>query len=339
MSSHAPSPKNYRGIAMTAENSSQRRLKTELHLHLEGALTAERAFALADAAIDVPSAPPDSIVGLGASARWSFNDLGEFLQLFGWGTRLLRTPDSYALVLGDLAASLSRDEVEYAEVFVAFGQMYRVGVDPRAVMPVLATRARELEEQRGPSLHFIADATRQWGVVEAERVLDLALELQSQRIVGFSLGGDERAVAAREFCGIYRRAAASGLGLACHAGEGTGPEAVRAVVEELGVSRVGHGIAAVQDPSLLRELAEGGVTLEVCPTSNECTGAWRSSEGAHPVLELLESEVSVVLGSDDPAFFACSLASEEARLARWGVSDERLQRMEEDARAARFTAD
>jgi adenosine deaminase len=324
---------------MTAEKSSQRRLRTELHLHLEGALTGARALVLAAAAIDVPSAPPDSIVGLGLSARWSFTDLGEFLQLFGWGTRLLRTPDIYALVLDDLAASLCQDEVEYAEIFVAFGQMRRVGVDPRNVMPVLAARARELEERGGPSLHFIADATRQWGVVEAECVLDQALELQPHRVVGFSLGGDERAVPAREFRGIYRRAAESGLGLTCHAGEGTGPDAVRAAVEDLGVSRVGHGIAAVQDQSLLRELAEEGVTIEVCPTSNECTGVWRPSEGVHPVVELLESEVAVVLGSDDPAFFACSLASEEKRLVNWGVSDERLRRMEEDAIGARFTMD
>lgn len=324
---------------MTAEDLAQRRLRTELHLHLEGALRAERALALADAAIDVPPPPPGALTGTGARARWNFTDLGSFLRCFGWGTRLLRDAASYLDLLADLTAALREDEVEEAEVFVAFGQMQRAGVRPADIVPALARRAAEIEAQGGPRLHFIADATRQWGVAAAEKVLDAALDLQPHRIVGFSMGGDERGAAARDFRHLYRRAEAAGLGLSCHAGEGTDAHAVRAVVEELGVRRVGHGLAAVQDPRLPRELAAAGIVLEVCPTSNLRTGVWSPERGPHPVLALMEAGVPVVLGSDDPAFFECSLGREERWLREWGVAEERLDKLEETARRARFTSD
>ncbi len=321
---------------MSAEKSSQSRLRTELHLHLEGALTAARALALASAAKGVPSPPAGAVTGGGSEARWAYDDLGSFLRCFGWGTRLLVDEASYLLVFDDLVRSLRDDGVERAELFVAFGQMRRAGVDPRSILPGLARRAQEIDDEGGPTIHFIADATRQWGVREAERVLDAALDLQEQRIVGYSMGGDEWSLAAREFREIYRRARAAGLGLSCHAGEGTTAESVRSVVEELRVQRVGHGVAAVEDPQLLRELADEGIVLEVCPTSNRRTGVWSPDAGVHPVIPLIEAGVRVVVGSDDPAFFECSLSREAALLEEWGVDDEGFDRIERDACRARF---
>ena len=168
-----------------------------------------------------------------------------------------------------------------------------------------------------------------------DTVLDHALELQSCRIVGFGMGGDEQAVRAREFRRTFRRAAENGLRTSCHAGEGTSADAVREAVEELEVRRVGHGIAAVEDPRLMRELAEARIVLEVCPTSNERTGAWRPSQGDHPVLALLAAKVPVVVGSDDPAFFGSSLRGEFEKLKSWGVHDEELADIEERARRLR----
>jgi adenosine deaminase len=173
---------------------------------------------------------------------------------------------------------------------------------------------------------FIADATRQWGVEAAERVLDAALDLREHRIVGFGMGGDETALRAKEFRGIYRRAREHGLGITCHAGEGTTPEAVLEVVEELEVKRVGHGIAAARNPDLMRQLAEAGIVLEVCPTSNRRTGAW-DVHGRHPLFTLLEAGVPCVLGSDDPAFFGCTLRSELFAIEQDGLDHERVLEM------------
>jgi adenosine deaminase len=324
----------------------------ELHLHLEGALTATRAVALARA---VPGLDPPPRGGIRTAsgavvemdpdgpipedARWFFFDLGGFLRLFGWASRLLTTPAAYRVLLEDLLEALERQGVVYAEVFVAIGQMLHVEVDPGDILPDLAAIAEARASAGGPDVRFIADATRQWGVRACDRVLDQALRLQAYRVVGFGMGGDEAGPRARDFKSTYRRAARAGLGLTCHAGEGTHADAVREVVEELGVRRVGHGIASATDETLLRELREERVLLEVCPTSNLCTGAWRPEEGRHPFFKLAEHEVPMALGSDDPAYFQTSLPQEWSRLEAWGCETSLLEGLNREALAWTFASE
>lgn len=293
----------------------------ERHLHLEGALTARRALELARRT--GRDDRPAGLVGEGDSARWQFDSLLGFLELFGWSTRLLTDAAAYVALLGDLQRSLDDQQIVEAEVFVAIGQMHRLGTDPATVLPELARAAHAHAERGGCEVWFIADATRQWGVVAAERVLDAALDLREHRIRGFGMGGDETAERARAFRRIYRRAREEGLGTSCHAGEGTTPDAVLEAVEELEVRRVGHGIAAAADPGLMRQLAAAGIVLEVCPTSNRRTGAF-SGPGPHPLATLLEHGVPCVLGSDDPAFFGSTLRGELQWAREAGLDDEAI---------------
>jgi adenosine deaminase len=105
-------------------------------------------------------------------------------------------------VLRDLLRSLDEQDIHEAELFVAIGQMHRLGTDPYVVVPELARAARDHGDRGGCRAWFIADATRQWGVQAAERVLDTALDLREHRIVGFGMGGDETGARARDFRGI-----------------------------------------------------------------------------------------------------------------------------------------
>lgn len=309
----------------------------ELHLHLEGAFDAALARQLYQAAAEELPAPPEgAFVEGGENLSWGYDGLGGFLRCFGWATRLLRGPEPYVRILDGLAASLNEQGVVYAELFVAFGQMLRAEVEPAPVLSRLAERAAEIEDAGGPSLWFLADVTRQWGVAEAHRALDAALECQEHRIVGFGMGGDESSERAGSFKPVFRRAASAGLGLCCHAGEGTTADAVREAVEELDLSRVGHGIAAVDDPKLLRELREANIVLEVCPTSNERTGIWTPSAGPHPLHALESAGVPLLLGSDDPAFFGSDLRSEVERVREWGVAENQLIRWASNAFGAAF---
>lgn len=306
----------------------------ELHLHLEGALHATRALELAtQRQLGLPPAG-----GLDA-AGWSFADLPEFLRLFGWMTQLLDGPEIYRAILTDLLTDLERDGVVYAEVFVAFGQMHRCGVRPSAVLPALAELAAARADAGGPDVRFIADATRQLGVAAAASVLAEAIELAGQcRIVGFGIGGDERAVPAAQFHEVYERARRAGLGATIHAGEGTTATAVWDAVNHLPVTRIGHGIAAIEDHGLVDELARRGIALEVCPTSNLRTRAWNPAAGApaHPLLALARAGVPVLLGSDDPAFFRTSIAAERALAARWGATPRELTEWNKTAAVVSF---
>jgi adenosine deaminase len=303
----------------------------ELHLHLEGCLRPELAWALWR---ERPAIEAPPIGGLGEDG-WHFADLAEFLQLFAWASRLLDTPAAYLRLLQDTAEFLTAQGIVYAELFVAFGVMHYFERDPRVILPPLIEWASAHAASGGVDLRFIADGVRQFGPQAAMRVLDDALELQGPRLVGLGIGGDEDSFPAGDFAAVYERARRAGLGTTLHAGEGTTAAQVAGALD-LGVDRVGHGISALQDPRLVKRLVEEDVVLEVCPGSNLRSGAWLGPRAEHPLHELAARGVRVCLGSDDPAFFDTSLVDEWEQCLANGSSERELSNWNLTAARAAF---
>jgi aminodeoxyfutalosine deaminase len=77
-------------------------------------------------------------------------------------------------------------------------------------------------------------------------------------------------------------------------------------VRLLGAERIGHGCSSAEDPDLLAHLADTGVVLEVCPTSNIATRAVDRIED-HPLRAFVEAGVTVTINSDDPPMFSTTL--------------------------------
>jgi adenosine deaminase/aminodeoxyfutalosine deaminase len=122
------------------------------------------------------------------------------------------------------------------------------------------------------------------------------------------LGGDERRAGSEPFAAIYAQAAQAGLRLTNHAGETTGPEAIREALA-IGSERIGHALSAVNDFYLMEDLKERQIPLELNPTSNVRTGVCPSF-AAHPLRRYFDQGLLVSLNSDDPAFFGSDLANE-----------------------------
>jgi adenosine deaminase/aminodeoxyfutalosine deaminase len=161
-------------------------------------------------------------------------------------------------------------------------------------------------------VRWILDAVRQFGVEPAMEVAHLAAARQDRGVVAIGIGGSEERGPAEWFKDVYAFAKSEGLHLTAHAGEGTSPESVwEALV--LGAERIGHGIAAVRDQGLLRHLRERDIPLEISITSNLVTGVVKSLE-EHPLRALYDAGVPIVLNTDDPAMFGCTL-TDEYRLA------------------------
>src|SRR5207237_4155427 len=122
---------------------------------------------------------------------------------------------------------------------------------------------------------------------EARATVDHAVKYG---LAGVGLGGLEAQFPPEPYADVFREARSEGLASVPHAGEVVGPASVWGALEALAADRIRHGIRAVEDPALVRELAAREIVLDVCPISNLRTGAVASLE-AHPLPRLLEAGV------------------------------------------------
>ena len=282
--------------------------KAELHLHLEGTIVPATLVEL--------SARHDAQpLTLGeAEALYRFTNFTGFLDAFKAVCQRLITPEDYELVAWRMMEQLAAQGVVHAEVYVSVGVIYMSrNHDPAAFEPIFAglERARERgQRELGLSFYWIFDAVRHFSVAEAERVFLKAAEMRIQypSVVAIGLGGDERRAGSEPFRRLYAEAKEAGLRLTNHAGETTGPEAIREALR-IGSERIGHAVSAVKDFYLMEELKARAIPLELNPTSNVSTGVC-ASFAQHPLRRYFDAGLLVTLNSDDPAFFGSDLAGE-----------------------------
>jgi aminodeoxyfutalosine deaminase len=165
------------------------------------------------------------------------------------------------------------------------------------------------ERDFGLVLRWIYDVPGESGVPSANASLDFALNHRPDALVGFGLGGPEIGVPRPQFRPHFDAARAAGLRSVPHAGETTGPGTVWDALRDLGAQRIGHGTSAAQDSELLAHLAETGVPLEVCPSSNIATRAVATLD-EHPIRAFRDAGVTVTVNSDDPPMFGTTLNRE-----------------------------
>ncbi len=321
---------------MTAIEKFIRRLpKAELHLHLEGTILPATMVELS-ARHDAEPLTLDM-----AEALYRFHDFSGFLDAFKAVTRLLDAPEDYELAAWRMMEQLVGQGVVHAEFFISVVVIYLWSDhDPAALEPIFAglERARERAvRELGLTIYWIFDAVRHFPVEEAQRVFRKAAEMRPAypSIVGIGLGGDERRAGSAAFRALYAEAAAAGLRLTNHAGETTGPDAIREALE-IGTERIGHAVSLVQDFHLLQDLKERGFPLEFCPTSNVRTGAC-ASFADHPLRRCFDEGLLVTINSDDPAFFGSDLANEYLLAhAEQGFNRKELRRLAANSIRASF---
>jgi aminodeoxyfutalosine deaminase len=302
--------------------------KAELHLHLEGSIQPPTVRRLA-ARHGLEVAEED------VRERYGSRDFAQFIDAFKWVTSFLRMPQDYALVTHDLGEHLLTQGVTYAEVTLSVGVMVLREQSPAANFAAVVQAAAPFLK-RGLRINWVFDAVRQFGAAAAMQVVEEVKNCGSTSIVAFGIGGDELSVPTAEFRGVYEKAAELGLRRVMHAGEVGGAEKVREAVELLGAERIGHGIAAINDPALMDLLAERGIPLEICPASNVRTGALARQLNCqvatieqHPLPQFFRHGIPVVLSTDDPAMFETTLRGEYENAARMGLTDAELSRIVE----------
>jgi aminodeoxyfutalosine deaminase len=265
----------------------------ELHLHLEGSVETETLLELD------PALTRDEI-----ARATSYTDFEGFIQSYIWVNRKLNSPEHYALIARRLFERLAAEGVVYAEITISAGVILW---KQQSFGPIYEALQREAGQSK-IEVRWILDATRQFGAPAAKPVFDLAAERVHEGVVAIGLGGFEAGGPARWFGDLYKDAREQGLRLVCHAGETTDAGSIWEALD-IGAERIGHGIRAIEDPALMVHLKEKNIPLEICITSNVRTGAVGSLT-EHPVRRLYDAGVPIILNTDDPALFGCTLTSE-----------------------------
>ena len=306
----------------------------ELHVHLEGSVPPVLLRELA-ARHGQPGVVSACLAPDGERYR-PCGDFAGFLRLIKAVCAVLRTPSDYHAAALALGNTLADNGIVYAEVIVGYGILQRDGRTPLPYQRALAEAAAAVAARRGVRMAWLPDSVRQWGPDAAWRDLEAAVAAgPALGVVGYGVGGDERAAPAAAFAPVLAAARGEGLGTTLHAGETGSPEAVRDAVLAAGVDRVGHALAAAAAPALLQLLRETETFVELCPGSNVATGVVPDRD-AYPLAAFLDAGVRCCLNTDDPALFGLTLRGEYAAVAARGLAPSRAAAMQRDAVAAAF---
>lgn len=320
--------------AQTLERFVQRLPKAELHVHLEGSMRPQLLLDLARRR--GVTLPADDAAGL---ERWfRFRDFEHFLEIYLTCSRCLREPEDFERLLLDFARTQAEQNVVYSEVHFTISTHVANGADGDEVAHALGEALVVAERALGVVIRLVPDIVRNIAPEAADVTVEWALAHRDRGVVALGMGGMEGSPVA-PFGEHFAAARAAGLRTTAHAGEQRGPESIRETLEVCRPERVGHGISAATDSGLLADLADRGIPLEVCPTSNVRLGYAASLE-AHPFETIRRAGVEVSINSDDPPLFGTSLVAEYCAVARaFGYSHAELAALARGAFGQAFVSE
>jgi aminodeoxyfutalosine deaminase len=288
--------------------------KVELHVHLEGTVGPATLLEIATRnRVTLPVVDEAALREL-----YRFRDFGHFLEVWTLTTNVLRTERDFRQVVLDYAQSAVTHGCVYLEAIFSPAERVERGANWDELFAGYCAGAAAAREELGLEVGLTPDIYRGAPAQLAMRTVEYAARYSDRGVVGVGLGGLEE-LPAEPYVDAFRMARDAGLGVVPHAGETTAASDVRVAVELLGARRVRHGIRAIDDRALVRDLVARDIVLDVCLTSNLRTGAVPALD-AHPLPDLVAAGVRCSLSTDDPAMFETDLTREYSLAAEVGVS-------------------
>lgn len=296
-------------------------MKAELHVHLEGTIRPEVAKIIAKRnQLQIPDGliTPDG-------HNYLSNDFLDFLSVFDTLANLIKTPLDYYDITVDYLRERALENAIYVEMMYSPDHAEKSTRIPSIEhLQALQQAVNDAEAKFGIIGRIIVTAVRHFGKTACEHV---AKEIQQRSVpcvVGFGLGGDEIHYPPRLFKQAFEIARDAGLQCTAHAGEHKPASDIIEAIENLPISRVGHGVQAIHSQETITLLKERNIALELCPSSNIKLGLFPDFKH-HPFPKLLESGLSVSLNSDDPPFMFTTLGQEYTKTqAAYHLNDETM---------------
>lgn len=301
--------------------------RVELHQHVDGSIPVELTWKLMH---ENHLSPVDSIEELQKLLTIQPEDDGKgllkYLEKFHyplWITQFYENiaEVAYAIAKEAYLSGVRLFELRYSPIIHVYS-----GLTPRqALVSVFDGLNRAEREFKDLTCGVIVIAMRHLGPHIAKILARLAIsEAQYTHdrvgVIGFDIAGAERGNPPRLFREAYDICKRAGIGLTAHAGEDEGPHAVWQAIDELGVTRIGHGCAAVQDKTLMQRLAKDNILIECCPSSNFHTGAVKKG-AVHPIFQFLDAGVPVAICTDNTTVSNTNQEKENGLVFQWAVDN------------------
>ncbi|WP_367716773.1 adenosine deaminase [Nitratireductor sp. GISD-1A_MAKvit] len=303
--------------------------KAEIHCHIEGA--ASPALIMTQArkyGVDTSDFLRDG--------AYHWTDFTSFLAAYDAAASLFRSEEDYALLAEDYLTSLAREGAIYSEILISPDHAERAGLSRIAYTNALGEGIARAQAATGITGRIVVTGVRHFGAAAVEDAARFAVACGHPLVTGFGMAGDERFGNVRDFAPAFDIAREAGLGLTVHAGEFGGWESVEAALNHIRPARIGHGVRAIENPDLVRRLADEGTVLEVCPVSNIVLKVFPDF-ARHPLPALVEAGCRVTLNSDDPPHFHTSIGNEyEVAQEVFGFDDAALAAFTRTAIEAAF---
>ncbi len=276
--------------------------KAEIHCHIEGAVSPDLAVAQARRYGEDPE-------GFVADGAYVWHDFTSFLAAYDFAAAQFRTAEDYALLAEDYLISMAAEGAIYSEFFISTDHAIKADLDPADYIAGLAKGIERARNGTGIEARMIATGLRHMGPEAVEGAARYIVDNPHPLVTGWGMAGDERMHHPSDFTRAFDMARDAGLGITVHAGELCGWESVADALDHLKPSRIGHGVRAIENPDLVRRIADEGVVLECCPGSNIVLKVFPDF-ASHPFPQLREAGCKVTLNSDDPPHFATSIGHE-----------------------------
>lgn len=308
--------------------------KAELHLHIEGTLEPELAFALAARnGVELPYLDTEEL-----RRAYLFKDLQTFLDLYYGLMAVLHTEDDFTELADAYLARAAGQGVRHAEIFFDPQAHTARGVPIGTVIEGLARALDRSEDRHGVSTRLIMCFLRDKSAESAMETLDAARPYL-HRITAVGLDSAEAGNPPSKFREVYEAAAALGLRKVAHAGEEGPPAYIREALDILGVERIDHGLRCMEDPELVERLARERVPLTLCPLSNVRLRAVDTLE-EHPLPRMMDAGLLCTVNSDDPAYFGGYVGDTyHAVHEALGIDEEGLRELARNSFLASFLDD
>jgi adenosine deaminase len=286
--------------------------KVELHCHLEGTVRPTTVVDLArKAGRRLPSEDPTEL--------YRYHSLDSFLEVFWLVQELIADRDDWARVGFESIVDAAPHGLRYREAFFTPARHLAAGQSLGEIIRGITEGIELAERETGVRCRLICDIDRSFGAGAAVELVEQLGELRrsgrADAVIGLGMDSTERGVDPAAFASAYGAARRMGLRLTGHAGEDTGPDSIAVALDALGLERIDHGIAIMDDPALVERVARERIPLNVCPSSNVVIANRFGSLSQHPFRRMREAGLLATLNTDDPAMTDLDLGREYRSVA------------------------